>query len=339
MNRFCSAAWAFLFVTLSVSPGHARTPDAEHADRQLLDRVVAVVDTDIITESELMVQARGPLSELGHAEDSTVDAARRKRLLEQVLDGEISERLLGREVKANKDKLGVADKDIDRAIDEVMHINHVNREQLQAALYGQGMSWTDYRDKLRAQLERTRLVQLKVQGKVQIKEGEARRRCLERHRMGTAKTQDMVCASHILLRLDKDAGPKEVKAQHARAEALRERLRRGEPVAELARAHSEDPGAEDGALGCFGRGEMVEAFEAAAFALSVGETSDVVRTPFGLHLIVVTDRPEGKAGSSSCDSAADLEPFKNEVYQEEMGRQMELWMQQLKQSAFVEIRL
>jgi parvulin-like peptidyl-prolyl isomerase len=320
-----AAAWA-----APASP-HAQPP------RTLVDRVVAVVDADIITERELLAQAQGPLSEIGVSADEGVHDARRRRVLEQVLDGEISERLLNREVRANKDRLGVADKDVDRAIDEVMRLNHVNHEQLQAALYGQGLTWSEYRGKLRAQLERTRLVQLKVQGKVQVKEGEARRRCLERQRLGTPKGHEVVCASHILLRLDKDAGPQEVARQQKRAEALRARLQNGEPISELAKAHSDDPGAEDGALGCFGKGEMVEAFEAAAFALSVGETSDVVRTPFGLHLIVVTDKPAGQV--HGCESAADLEPFKNEVYQEEMGRQMELWMQELKQAAFVEIRL
>lgn len=316
----------------------APSAQAAPAARTPIDRVVAVVDADIITEQELMAQAEGPLSELGTLTQSAEDKARRERLLAQVLEAEIAERLLSREVAANRDKLGVADKDIDRAVEEVKRLNHVNDEQLQAALYGQGLTFAEYRQKLRTQLERTRLVQLKVQGKVQIKEGEAKRRCLERQRLGHDGGKQQVCASHILLRLDKDADAREVARSHAKAQALRKRLQNGEDIAQLAREHSQDPGAEDGALGCFGRGEMVEAFEAAAFALSVGETSEVVRTPFGLHLIVVTERPQQQV-RLACATVADLEPFKNEVYQEEMGRQMELWMQELKQSAFVEIRL
>ncbi len=330
---------AFLSSLLATTAPQAAHAAQSSPRRIAVDRVVAVVDTDIITEQELLAQAAGPLSELGDQDDGAhVAGERRQRLLEQVLDAEISERLLTREVVANKERLGVADKDIDRAIDEVQKLNHVNHDQLQAALYGQGLTWSEYRNKLRTQLERTRLVQLKVQGKVQIKEGEAKRRCLERQRLGERQGKQLVCASHILLRLDKDADSREVQKQRAKAEQLRERLHKGEKIAELAKEHSDDPSAEDGALGCFGRGEMVEAFEAAAFALGVGETSEVVRTPFGLHLIVVTDRPEEHA-STGCDTAEDVEPFKNEVYQEEMGRQMELWMQELKQAAFVEIRL
>lgn len=339
--RFCkrSAVRLRVLFSLAVAPMWLTPAYAQAAPvRTPIDRVVAVVDADIITEQELMAQAQGPLSELGAPTDSSDDKERRTRLLAQVLDAEIAERLLSREVAANRDKLGVADKDIDRAVDEVKRLNHVNDDQLQAALYGQGLTFSEYRAKLRTQLERTRLVQLKVQGKVQIKEGEAKRRCVERQRLGQHGGKQQVCASHILLRLDKDADAREVARSHAKAQALRKRLQQGEPIAELAKAHSEDPGSENGALGCFGRGEMVEAFEAAAFALSVGETSEVVRTPFGLHLIVVTERPEEQV-QVACETAADLEPFKNEVYQEEMGRQMELWMQELKQSAFVEIRL
>ena len=315
----------------------AAASDAGVPTRERLDRVVAVVDQDIITEQELIALARVPLSELTQGHGPAERAAMRHRVLQQALEAEIGERLLGREVKANKDKLGVADKDIDRAVEEVMRINHVDRDGLQAALYGQGLTWGDYRDKLRQQLERTRLVQLKVQGKVQVKHSEAKRRCMERQRLGGAQSAQMICASHILLRLAADPSAGEVAQQMRRAQALREELLAGKPIAELAAEHSDDPSAKDGALGCFGRGEMVESFEAAAFALEVGQPSEVVRTPFGLHLIVVTEHRQNAV--QDCGTPSALEPFKAELYQEEMGRQMELWLGELREQAFVEMRL
>jgi len=88
-----------------------------------------------------------------------------------------------------------------------------------------------------------------------------------------------VRASHILVVTEKEA--KQVKA----------RLDRGEDFAEVAKEVSKCPSAARGGdLGFFGRGAMVPEFEKAAFALEVGEVSGPVKTQFGWHIIMVTDK-------------------------------------------------
>lgn len=100
---------------------------------------------------------------------------------------------------------------------------------------------------------------------------------------------DQVRASHILLMY---AGSMRSRATRSQADAQREigalesQLQAGADFAELARAHSDCPSsAKGGDLGTFGRGMMVGPFEEAAFGLQVGQTSGVVETPFGYHLI------------------------------------------------------
>jgi len=91
---------------------------------------------------------------------------------------------------------------------------------------------------------------------------------------------------HILIRADATASPEVMDAKRKKAEDLLARLKKGEDFATLAKAYSEDSSASRGGdLGFFGRGQMVPAFEDAAFALLAGETSAVVRTDFGFHLI------------------------------------------------------
>jgi peptidyl-prolyl cis-trans isomerase C len=103
-----------------------------------------------------------------------------------------------------------------------------------------------------------------------------------------------VRARHILLRLPPDATP----AQRDSTMKLAERIRTdlvadsGKNFAELAKKYSQDPGSKDkgGELGFFSRGQMVAPFDQAAFALQPGQISNVVETPFGLHIIQVEER-------------------------------------------------
>ena len=298
-------------------------------------RIVAVVDRDIVTAYELEQKAAGHLESLLETPAGPARDAERTAILRRVLDAEINERLLTHEVAANKDKLGVAEKDVDRAVEEVLSINRIGRDQLQAALYGQGLTMAAYRDKLRAQIERARLMQFKVQGRVHIKDNEVRRRCLERQRMGSQNVA--VCAGHVLLQVPKDAAPARRAALQHEAEKIRDKLRAGASLATLAEQYSDDTTARDGSLGCFHRGEMVQAFEDAAFALPEGGVSDVVTTSFGLHVIKVFERRSAAAGG--CDSEQQLEETKNELFQQEMARQMEVWLGELRAATFVDVRL
>jgi hypothetical protein len=99
-------------------------------------------------------------------------------------------------------------------------------------------------------------------------------------------------ARHILLRIAPDATPEQREGLLAEARDLRARAVAGANFAKLAEEKSQDPGSakQGGDLGFFGRGQMVAPFDEAAFALGVGEISDVVETPFGYHIIKLEER-------------------------------------------------
>ncbi len=101
-------------------------------------------------------------------------------------------------------------------------------------------------------------------------------------------------ARHILIKVAEDASDAVVAAARKKIEAAKARLDKGEAFATVAREVSEDSSAENGGdLGLFGKGQMVPAFEKAAFALKKDETSDIIRSPFGFHIIKLTDiQPE-----------------------------------------------
>ena len=140
-----------------------------------------------------------------------------------------------------------------------------------------------------------------------------------------------VQASHVLIKVEEGATDAEKQAGLAKIKAIREEVVGGLPFAEAAKKHSACPSASQGGdLGFFPRhGQMVEPFAAAAFALKTGEVSQPVETPFGWHLIQVTDRKAGDKG---------LEKVREEV---KVVLQRELWEKtanQQRQQAKIEIQ-
>ena len=110
------------------------------------------------------------------------------------------------------------------------------------------------------------------------------------------ETGESVTASHILIAVESEDTDEEKEEALSKIEAIRQEIVDGADFAEVAKEKSEGPsGPRGGSLGTFTRGQMVEPFEEAAFALEPGELSDIVLTRFGYHIILV----EGKTASST----------------------------------------
>jgi len=105
------------------------------------------------------------------------------------------------------------------------------------------------------------------------------------------KQPEQVKASHILIKVDQKADKLAKSKARKKIEEINNKLRKGEDFAALAIEHSQCPSsAKGGDLNYFKKGQMVKPFEKAAFALKLGEVSDIVETKFGYHLIKVTDK-------------------------------------------------
>lgn len=331
-----SVALTSLFFGLVTFAGTAWGNDAKGSDasaRTLVDRVAAVVEGDVITLRALETLAERPLAELARYENPKERAARRKAILVQALDSVLSEKMIELEIDSNPDLLTINDQDIDRAIGDVTRMNQIDREQLRQAVEAQGITWSDYRDQLRTQLQKSRLIQFRVQSRVQVTEDDVRRTCVaDKFREG----QGQVCASHLLLALTDEATQAETIE---RAKALKVRWKDGESFASLVKAYSNDRSSEDGSLGCFGRGEMVEEFENAAFATRAGTVSDPVVTSFGVHLIWVKSFEEASDSGPTCSEPEVAAKYREPAYQRAMEQEMQRWIEELKERAFIDIRL
>lgn len=128
------------------------------------------------------------------------------------------------------------------------------------------------------------------------------------------KTAEQRTASHILITVSGDADDESVQAARERAAELAERARGGEDFAELAKAHSEDPGsaALGGDLGLIERGLMVKPFEDALFSMREDEVSDPIKTRYGFHVIKLTGLESEKG--------KELDEVRDEIIEEEKHR-------------------
>jgi peptidyl-prolyl cis-trans isomerase D len=104
-----------------------------------------------------------------------------------------------------------------------------------------------------------------------------------------------VKARHILFKLSEDASEEEEKKAREKGLKVLKKARQGEDFSALAQKYSEGPtGKNGGELGYFSSGQMVESFEEAAFKMKKGEISDLVRTPFGYHIVKLDDIKEAR---------------------------------------------
>jgi len=139
-------------------------------------------------------------------------------------------------------------------------------------------------------------------------------------------------ARHILIKLSQVMTDERARS---RLEQLRERIRHGEEFADLARSYSEDPSAPQGGdLGWLSPGETVPAFEQAMDALSIGEVSAPVRSPFGWHLIQVEERRE----QDMSDELRRLQA-RQSLFEQYAGPAFDDWLAQVRGQAYIENRL
>ena len=200
----------------------------------------------------------------------------------------------------------------------------LNEETLSVLLQLRGSNLSDFKASARKQVADGLLYQKVAQAvAAPLTSTEADLLKFFEENMAKYATEEQVEASHILVQTGDEANK------------ILEQLKAGAQFGELARLYSQDPGsaAAGGALGWFGRGMMVPEFEEAAFALKVGQVSNVVKTQFGYHIILVTGRREARQPPY----AEVAEQVKADYEQKVRGERFEAWLRQAKDTAQVKV--
>jgi peptidyl-prolyl cis-trans isomerase C len=261
----------------------------------------------------------------------TVPADKQAELDKQAVEQLISAELLYQAAA----KLEI--KDMDKQLDAKMaqgKARFKDDQEFKKAINELGMDEKALREYTRRDLLISNFIEEKYVSKTVVTEAETR--AFYDKNSDKFKHDESVKASHILIGVDEKASADDKKKAREKAEKLHKELVGGADFAALAKGNSTCPSSQQGGdLGFFGKGQMVPAFEKAAFALKPGEISPVVETRFGYHIIKVTEKkPASKADFK--DVKAKIEEY---LKGQKVNEAIQKYIAEARKSAKIEVLL
>ncbi len=297
---------------------------------ETVDKVAAVVNDRIITTRQLDVAVAEYRATEGAGRIFT--PAEMTDLRSQLLARLIDEALVAQKVE----QLGivVGEDEIEGTIQDVLKQNRLTREQLIIALERQGMSFESYRDNLRRQMLRFKLVGREVQNKVEVTSQEVRD--YFREHLDDYREPPYMRISRLTFPVPKSSAPRERTDIRTKAETARARLMAGEEWSSLLLEYANDGQATGGDMGEFKEGELTPVFDAAIRDLEEGAVSNVVEAPNGdFYIFRVDVRKPG--------SILQFDSVKGEIertlLEQNREKRFQEWAQKLKKDAYIDIRI
>ncbi|MBS3810052.1 MAG: SurA N-terminal domain-containing protein, partial [Desulfobacterales bacterium] len=298
--------------------------------RQVVDRIVAVVNNDVIRLRELnrnFAQVKEQIKSQNMTAEKLNEELYQARM--KVLDRMIEDTLA--EQKVEEAGIKVSESQVDAAIENIKARNNYTEEDLRRALQMQGMTMELYRGEIKRQMMRSRLVNRKIKSNIVIT-NEDIRNYYEAHpeKYGAVVKYQL---RNILMNTDPGLAGSEEETRKS-MESVLEKLEAGVSFEKLARRYSEAPNASDGgALGKFGLEDLSDKIREAVNRLEKGEYSGIVETGRGLQIFYVEDivKSEPKPLESVSDKIHD------KLYKQRVNEKYEAWIKSLREDAHIRI--
>ncbi|WP_371926159.1 peptidylprolyl isomerase [Pseudomonas sp. LPB0260] len=260
---------------------------AAQAEVKSLDRVVAIVDNDVIMQSQLDARVR---------EVQQTIAKRGAEVPPQsVLDGQVLERLIIENIQlqiGDRSGIRITDEELNQALGTIAQRNGMSLEQFRAALAKDGLSYADARDQVRREMIISRVRQRRVAERIQVTDQEVQNFLASD--LGKLQLSEEFRLANILIPVPEAASPETIQAAERQARELYQQLQRGADFAQLAIARSASETAlEGGEMGWRKAAQLPPPFDAMIGALSVGEVTEPMRTPGGFILLKLLEKRGG----------------------------------------------
>jgi peptidyl-prolyl cis-trans isomerase SurA len=270
----------------------AQAPRRQSTEPLPADRIVAVVNDEVITLYELRTRLDLALKQL--QKQGTPLPAR------DVLERQMLERLVMDKVQlqhARETGLRVDDAQLEQALQRIAASNKMSIGQFREALQKDGIAFVKFREEIREEMTIARVREREVENKIAISEGEIDNYLSDDSAKGNLREEYEV--AHILLRTPESASPEQIARLKAKADQLLERVSKGENFSQLAASFSDAPdGLQGGSLGMRQLDRLPGIFSDIVVKLKVGEVAPVLRSPNGFHIVKLLAKRGGAAATA-----------------------------------------
>ncbi|MBN2468238.1 MAG: peptidyl-prolyl cis-trans isomerase, partial [Deltaproteobacteria bacterium] len=290
------------------------------ANGEVIDKVVGIVNEDIITLSELLNVTQR------HTLDS--NALNSSGKMNEILQQLIEQKLIAQE--ARKSAVIVSDAEVDASIEKFKESNQISTDQLKQALQEQGVPWNEYREQFREEIGKQHLLAAKVRSQVTITDKDAED-YYEAH-LEEYVVPPRVRIEQLFFPVASAAPDKTKDDLLATANQALARIRSGESLQAVASIYNLAREGDSVDLGYFKKGELMAPLDAAAFSLGAGNVSDVVVTEKGYFIIRVLEKTD--AQTKTVEEVKEV--ISNALYRQKMEKKYQEWMQQLRDKAYID---
>ena len=307
-------------------------PSVYAAPQELLDRVVAVVNDEVITQAELDAFLRPLYDEYsqqysGEELVKIVQEARQK-LLNQLIEDKIVYQ------EAVKQEIVVSGEDLEKELQEFKK-RMAKPDELELMLEKEGMTMKELREKLRKQSMVRQLHDREIRAKVVVSPLEVENFYKENPDKFVVK--ERVKVRSLTVKKSQEARTKGIPDEGAKIKmaAFQQKLRDGQDFEKMIQSSSEDSHAKQNGLGeWIERGGMIESVDEVIFKTPVGQFTGIVETPVGYHLFKIEEKEAAKTRT--------LEETRDQItsylFQQKSNARFRDWMQELKRTAYISIR-
>ncbi len=282
MPQLSSRCLPLIAATLLLFPAAARP--AAPASSAPLDRILVVVNDDVVTQSELNARVADTKKRLQLEKIATPpDDVLRRQVLDQLVFERIQLQI------ATLTGIRVAEADVDKAVESIAHDNKMSVEEFQKFLRREGLDPAAHRATIRNQMIVRQLQEREILNRVSVTDAEVDG-FLE-NQESRERVNQAYNLSHIFIAVPESASPEAIEKAKTRAEDIHRQLKQGGNFEQAAIANSQGSEALSGGhLGWKNAGQLPELFLSAVKSLAPGSLSDVVRSPNGFHILRLNDR-------------------------------------------------
>ncbi len=306
--------------------------------KEVIDRVVAIVNDDLITLSELRETSLS-------LDPTTKEPLDERTVLNQMVESKLFEQ------EAKKRGLSVSDEELDASIEQVRIRYGLNEDQMEEVLKKQNLTPESFREQWRVQTLGNKLLESQLRNKIVVTDDEI----VEYYKQNygaidyssdfteESDSEEEVEVAHILISPD-------TPNAEGKAIEVAELAKSGNDFGTLAKEYSDDSFTADngGNLGTFKKGDLIEPLEIAVERTSEGKVSGPVQSPAGYHIIKVLNRTgpdkgkkakEEPAGDEAFISDTEKENIRQIIHKQKAEVKLRTWLQEMREKAYVEIKL